>query len=278
MPYDFRTYLWLTLLSILLILFLGFFMGRVGIFLALALSLILNLGSYYFSDYLVLSMYRAQEVDYLKAPYIHQVVEELAERAHLPKPKIYLVSEEAPNAFACGRDPNHAAIVVTEGLLKVLSPEALQGALGHEMAHILKRDTLIQTITSILATSIISLANLFNFEALLGKRNNPLSALLLALLAPISATLIQLAISRDREYQADALGARLCGRAENLALALETLEELSCRIPLKNGNPATSQIFMVQPSFGLNETLERLFDTHPPLKDRIYRLRKKARS
>ncbi|MBR3663242.1 MAG: zinc metalloprotease HtpX [Desulfovibrio sp.] len=277
MTSQLKTIVLLGILSAFVIMLGGLLGGRGGMFLALGLALVMNLGSFWYSDKLVLSMYHARETAYEDAPYLHDIVATLARRAGLPMPRVYIVPEETPNAFATGRDPDHAAVAVTEGILRILTPEQLSGVLAHEMAHIRNRDILIQTIAAVMGSAIVTLANIFQFTAIFGgnreEGGNPVGALIMALLAPIAASLIQMAISRSREYLADETGAALCGNPEYLAGALEELGRMSGQIPLQSGNPSTSQMFIVQPAFAVGGNLNRLFSTHPPLTERIARLR-----
>lgn len=255
--------------------------GRAGIVIAFCMALIMNIGSYWFSDKIVLSMYHARELSPDEAPYLYQVVEELSQNANIPMPRICIVPEQAPNAFATGRDPQHAVVAVTEGILGLLSPEELRGVIAHEMGHIVNRDILIQTIAGVMASAIVTMANIFQFTAIFGssdnERNvNPIAALLLAMLAPMAAGLIQMAISRSREYLADETGARLCGQPLALAGALYKLAQSSGKIPLQSGNPTTAELFIVTPMFSSDQSIARLFSTHPPIEDRIMRLQQMA--
>jgi heat shock protein HtpX len=277
MTSQIKTVFLLALLSAVVILLGGMMGGRSGVIVAFGLALLMNAGSYWYSDKIVLSMYRARETLPEEAPYLHSVVEELAAKAGIPKPRVCVVPEESPNAFATGRDPRHAVVAATEGLLRLLTPEQLRGVIAHEIGHIANRDILIQTIAGVMASAIVTLANIFQFTAIFGgHRNeeggsNPLAALVLALLAPIAAGLIQMAISRSREYLADDIGARLSGRPQDLAGALKRLGEYSGRIPMQAGNPSTGQMFIVTPLF-LSGGMAGLFSTHPPLEERIARL------
>ncbi|MBQ7739206.1 MAG: zinc metalloprotease HtpX [Desulfovibrionaceae bacterium] len=281
MTSQFKTVLLLGFLSAIVIILGGLLGGRGGIIIAFGLAIIMNVGSYWYSDQIVLSMYHARETTYDDAPYIHNIVEELARNAQLPKPKIYIVPEETPNAFATGRDPEHSAVAVTEGIMRCLSPEQLRGVLAHEMAHIKNRDILIQTIAGVMGSAIVTLANIFQFTAIFGSRDedspNPIVSLLLAILAPIAASLIQMAISRSREFLADETGAYISRDPLALASALNTLGQMSGQLPLSSGNPSTAQLFIVQPTFALGANVERLFSTHPPLEERIQRLQMLAR-
>ena len=283
MTSQLKTLLLLGILSAFLIFLGGVLGGRTGLIFALGLALIMNVGSYWYSDTIVLRMYQARELGPDDSPYLHTIVGELASRAQIPMPRLYIVPEETPNAFATGRDPDHAAVAVTEGILRILSPEQLRGVLAHEIAHIKNRDILIQTIASVMGSAIVTLANIFQFSALFGgnrdsdEGGNPIAAFLLALLAPIAASLIQMALSRSREYLADATGASLCRDPVSLAGALEQLGRMSGQIPLQSGNPSTEQMFIVKPTFAVSDNINSLFSTHPPLQDRIQRLRSMRR-
>lgn len=249
--------------------------GRGGLIVALGLALAMNLVSYWFSDRIVLSMYRARELDPTDAPAIHAMVEDLAQSAGIPKPRVFLVPQEAPNAFATGRNPQHAVVAVTEGIVRLLTPEELRGVLAHEIGHIANRDILIQSVAAVLATMIMFIANMMRFAAFFGGRDedgerpNPLAAIALAIVAPIAAMLIQMAISRSREYLADRTGAGFAGNPRPLATALGRLDAAARQIPLA-GNPATENLFIVNPFSG--RAFAGLFSTHPPVEERIERL------
>lgn len=282
MTSQIKTVLLLGLLSGIIIVMGGLLGGRTGVIFAFGLALLMNLGSYWYSDKIVLSMYRARELAPEEAPALHRMVEELAHNAGIPKPRICVVPEAAPNAFATGRNPEHAVVAVTEGIMRLLSPEELRGVLGHEMGHIKNRDILIQTIAGVMASAIVTLANIFQFTAIFGGNRegeggaNPLAALMMALLAPLAAGLIQMAISRSREYLADDTGAALCGQPLALAGALQKLAAASGRIPMQDGNPSTEQMFIVTPMFA-HGGMASLFSTHPPIEERIRRLQEMAR-
>lgn len=282
MTSQIKTVLLLGLLSGIIIAMGGLLGGRTGVVFAFGLALLMNVGSYWYSDKIVLSMYRAREVAPEEAPALHSMVEELARNAGIPKPRICVVPEAAPNAFATGRNPEHAVVAVTEGIMRLLSPEELRGVLGHEMGHIKNRDILIQTIAGVMASAIVTLANIFQFTAIFGGNRegeggaNPLAALMMALLAPLAAGLIQMAISRSREYLADDTGAALCGQPLALAGALAKLGAASGRIPMQDGNPSTEQMFIVTPMFA-HGGMAGLFSTHPPIEERIRRLQALAR-
>ena len=282
MTSQIKTVLLLALLSGIIIVLGGLMGGRTGVIIAFGLALVMNVGSYWYSDKIVLSMYHARELAPEEAPYLHRIVEELALNAGIPKPRVCVVPEEAPNAFATGRDPQHAVVAVTEGIMRLLSPEELRGVVAHEVGHIVNRDILIQTVAGVLGSAIVTLANIFQFTAIFGGNRdgegggNPIGALVLALLAPIAAGLIQMAISRSREYLADDTGAELCGQPLALAGALAKLGAASGRIPMQEGNPSTEQMFIVAPMFSIDGSMANLFSTHPPLEERIRRLQAMA--
>ncbi len=271
-----KTVLLLTGLTIFLI-FMGKFLGgRQGMYLAFILALGMNFFSYWFSDKIVLRMYKAQEVSPEEAPQIHQMVEELAREAGIPKPKVYIIPDESPNAFATGRNPQHAAVAATQGIIRLLTPVELKGVLGHELGHVLNRDILISTIAATLAGAIMILASLARWGAILGMGRDDdegggiLGILIMSIIAPIAAMLIQMAISRSREYLADETGARLTHNPESLARALEKLSLGTQRIPM-DASPATAHMFIVNPLTG--RSLMNLFSTHPPIEERVERLR-----
>lgn len=283
MTSNLKTVMLLALLSGI-ILFLGGVMGgKVGLVFAFALALLMNVGSYWYSDKIVLRMYRAQEVEPQDAPALHAMVEELAHAAGIPKPRVCIIPQDAPNAFATGRDPEHGVVAVTSGIMKLLDQNELRGVLAHEIGHIANRDILVQTVAGVLASAIVTVANMMQWAAIFGmgrsddeEGSNPFAALLLAFLAPVAASLIQFAISRSREYGADDAGARFSGNPLYLASALEKLGAYSQRVPMQAGNEATAHMFIVNPFAGAN--LARLFSTHPPIEERVQRLRNMART
>ena len=284
MTSQIKTVLLLALLSAIIIMLGGLMGGRTGVIFAFGLALIMNVGSYWYSDKIVLSMYRARELAPEEAPYLHKIVEELSRNAGIPKPRICVVPEEAPNAFATGRNPENAVVAVTDGIMRLLSPEELRGVLAHEIGHIVNRDILIQPIAGVMGSAIVTLANIFQFTAIFGGNRdeegggtNPIAAIALALLAPMAAGLIQMAISRSREYLADDTGAALCGQPLALAGALNKLGMASGQIPMQEGNPSTEQMFIVTPMYA-HGGMASLFSTHPPLEERIRRLREMAAS
>lgn len=247
-----------------------------------ALALAVNVGAYWFSDRLVLRLHGARELSPAEAPRLHATVAELAQRAGLPMPRVYLIEDPHANAFATGRNPRHGVVAVTTGLLELLSPRELRGVLAHELAHIKNRDILVSSVAAVLATALTSLANLVQFSALFGgshsdeeEGGSPLGALALAFVAPIAATLVQMGISRSREFMADETGARLSGDPEALASALARLSRAAERLP-GEAQPATASLFIVNPLAGLGSLL-RWFSTHPPMEERIERLRRLAR-
>jgi heat shock protein HtpX len=252
--------------------------GRQGMMFAFVIAAIMNFVSYWFSDKIVLALYRAQPVDQSKAPELYSVVQGLAQRMHMPMPRLFMIPTDAPNAFATGRNPEHAAVAVTEGIMRLLNREELEGVLAHELSHVSNRDILISSVAATLAGAIMMIARIAQFSMWFGggsrddnRGGNPLGLLLMAILAPIAAMLIQLAISRSREYAADETGARVIGHGAGLASALEKLQSASKRMPLK-ADPATAHLFIVKPFTG--STLLELFSTHPPLDKRIERLRR----
>ena len=285
MTSQLKTFMLLALLSGLIIVLGGALGGKTGIVIAFGLALIMNVGSYWYSDKIVLRMYQARELSESEAPMIYSMVRELAANAQIPMPRIAVVPEEAPNAFATGRNPENSVVAVTEGILRLLSPDELKGVLAHEIAHIANRDILIQTVAGVMASTIVSIANFMQFAAIFGGSSNdeeggtnPIAAFLLAILAPIAASIIQMAISRSREYLADETGARICGQPLALAGALHKLGVASGQIPMQNGNPSTEQMFIVSPLFGFGGgSMANLFSTHPPLEERIARLQEMSR-
>jgi heat shock protein HtpX len=256
---------------------LGGYLAPGYLYVFIGISILLNFGAYFWSDKIVLRMQRAREVTRAEAPQLHAMVDELADRAAIPKPRVYVVAEIQPNAFATGRDPAHGAVAVTDGILSLLSERELRGVLAHELAHIKNRDILIATIAAAIASAVAYLANIMHFAAIFGGTSDdddgsPLASLGLAIVAPIAATLVQLGISRSREYHADATGAAISGDPAALASALEKLQYASKQIP-SAAQPATASLFIVNPFSG-GQSLANLFSTHPPMKERIARLRR----
>lgn len=251
--------------------------GKSGMTMALGFALVMNVITYWFSDKIVLRMYKAKEVNEAEAPELFSIVRTLAQKASTPMPKVYIIENDSPNAFATGRNPSHAAVAVTTGITKILSRDELAGVIGHELAHVKHRDILIGTVAATIAGAISYLAQMAHWAMLFGGRSsddddrggNPLVALAMMIVGPIAALLIQMAISRSREYSADEGGARIAGSPSFLANALKKLHIASQRIPLK-ANPATAHMFIVSPLSGRG--IFTLFSTHPPMEERIARL------
>ena len=244
--------------------------GEQGMVFAFVFAVAMNFSAYFYSDKLVLRMYGAQEIHESEAPWLYQIVRQLTRKAGIPMPKIYMIPSDQPNAFATGRNPSHAAVAVTQGITRVLSREELAGVLAHEIAHVKNRDILIGTVAATIAGAISMLANLAQFALIFGGRDsrnsNPIAMIAMMILAPIAAMLVQMAISRTREYQADRTGAELMGAPEPLANALIKLNEAAQRIPM-NAEPATAHMFIVSPLSG--KDFASLFSTHPPMEKRI---------
>jgi heat shock protein HtpX len=254
--------------------------GQSGMMFALLMALGLNFFAYWYSDRLALGMSRAREVSYDQAPQLHAMIGKLARNAGLPKPKVYVIPGQTPNAFATGRNPEHAALAVTEGLLQIMQPDELEGVLGHELGHIKNRDILISSIAAVMAGAISYLATMAQWALIFGGGSNDdegsgnlVAMLVMMIVAPLAAAIIQMAISRSREYLADSTGAKISGRPIALANALQRLGEYNRRLPMKV-NPATAQMYIVNPLAG--GTMASLFSTHPPIQERIKRLRAMA--
>ena len=273
-----RTTLLLGALTGLLMLIGGYFGGKSGVVIAFLFAMVMNFGSYWFSDKIVLRMYKAQEISESQAPELYGIVKNLALRGNLPMPRVYVIPENTPNAFATGRDENHAVVAVTEGITRILNRDELEGVIGHELTHIKNKDMLISSIAATLAGAIVMLANMAQWAAIFGgvSRDDDegggglIGLILMAILAPIAATIIQMAISRSREFLADAGGAKISGKPYGLAGALEKLQRASQAIPM-DANPSTAHMFIVNPLTG--GSLMSLFSTHPPLEERIARLK-----
>ena len=273
-----KTNLFLALLTGLFIAVGGLVGGRSGMIMAFLLALVMNFVSYWFSDKIVLKMYGAQPVEENQLPVVQRIVRNLATRAGIPMPKLYVIPSDSPNAFATGRSPQHAAVAVTEGILRIMNETELEGVLAHELSHVLNRDMLISTVAATVAGAISMIASIARWGLMFGggsrddegRSANPIAVLLTVILAPIAAMLIQMAVSRSREYQADASGARLTRNPGGLASALSKLGQATQAVPM-DANPATAHLFIVNPLTG--RSLANLFSTHPPLEDRIARLR-----
>ncbi len=249
------------------------FGGQSGMTIALIIALAMNGFSYWFSDKLVLKMYKAQEVSESEAPELHAMVRRLSQRAELPMPKVYVMNQDQPNAFATGRNPSHAAVAVTTGIMNILNREELEGVIGHELSHIKHRDILIGTVAATVAAAISYMAHMAQWAMIFGGRDdddgNPLVAIVMMIVAPIAAMLIQMAISRSREYAADSGGAGISGNPRHLASALKKLQMASQKVPM-NAEPATAHMFIVSPLSG--KSMMKLFSTHPPMEERVARL------
>jgi len=262
----------------LLMLIVGLFGGQQGVIIAFIFAMVMNFGSYWFSDKLVLRMYKAQPVSESEAPELYAMVKNLALKASLPMPHVYIIPGDTPNAFATGRDEHHAVLAVTEGILRILDRDELEGVISHELTHIKNRDMLIGSIAATLAGTIVMLAHMAQWAAIFGGASRDdeeggggiIGLILMAVLAPIAAAIIQMAISRSREYLADAGGAKISGKPYDLAGALEKLSRASRAIPME-ANPSTAHMFIVNPL--TRRSLMNLFSTHPPIEERIARLR-----
>jgi heat shock protein HtpX len=273
-----KTALLLGALTGLLMLIGGLFGGQQGVVIAFIFAMVMNFGSYWFSDKLVLRMYKARPVSESEAPELHAMVKNLALKASLPMPHVYIIPGDTPNAFATGRDEHHAVVAVTEGILRILDRDELEGVISHELTHIKNRDMLIGSIAATLAGTIVMLAHMAQWAAIFGGASRDdeeggggiIGLILMAVLAPIAAAIIQMAISRSREYLADAGGAKISGKPYDLAGALEKLSRASRAIPME-ANPSTAHMFIVNPL--TRRSLMNLFSTHPPIEERIARLR-----
>jgi len=284
MTNSLKTWLLFGALTMLFVVLGDLIGGRQGMFIAFLFALGMNFFSYWFSDKIVLAMYGAREVGPEEHPELHNIVSGLSQSAGLPMPRVYIIPQDSPNAFATGRNPEHAAVAVTEGLLQLMNREELTGVLAHELAHVKNRDILIGTLAATMAGAIMMLADMFRWAAIFGgargddeEGGNPLGligGIALAIIAPIAAMLIQMAISRSREYLADATGAKIANSPMGLARALEKLGAYSQRLPME-AKPSTAHMFIVNPLSGGG--LLSLFSTHPPLEDRIQRLMEMAR-
>ena len=273
----FKTGLLLAVLTAMLVLLGGAVGGQQGMLIAFVLALVMNFASYWWSDKIVLAMYRAQPITEAQAPGLYNMVRRLASKAGVPMPRVYMIPSEQPNAFATGRNPEHAVVAVTEGITRILDDDELEGVLAHELAHVVNRDILISTIAATLAGAITYLAHMAQWAAFFGGGRHddedspsPIAMIVMAVIAPIAALLVQMAVSRSREFQADATGARLAGRTWGLSKALEKLDMASHAVPMA-ANPATAHLFIVNPLSG--QALMKLFSTHPPMAERIERLR-----
>jgi heat shock protein HtpX len=278
-----KTTLLLSLLTVLMVLMGSAIGGTSGMVFAFFLALAMNFFSYWFSDKIVLKMYGAQEITERDNPAFFGMVQRLAVQAGLPMPRVYLIPSESPNAFATGRNPDHAAVAATKGILRILTPEELEGVMAHELAHVKNRDILVATIAATFAGAISMLGSMLQWGAILGAGRGDddegggglIGSLAMAIIAPIAAMLIQMAVSRSREYLADESGARICGQPLALANALRKLHNASHMLPMQEARPATAHLFIVNPLTG--GSLLKLFSTHPPMEERIARLEGMAR-
>ncbi len=279
---TFKTTLLLAALTALILLIGNWMGGSGGLVLAFGLAVIMDAGAYWFSDRIVLNSYGAREVSESQAPEIYAMVRRLCGKARLPMPKIYLIPSETPNAFATGRNPENAAVAFTEGILGLLSADEVEGVLAHELAHIGNRDILISSVAATLAGVVMMIASWAQWAAVFGlgrgedddQGGGVLGFLVMAIVAPLAATLIQMGISRSREYLADETAARFCGTPGGLARALQKLHSASRQIPMEEASPATAHLFIVNPLSG--KSLMSLFSTHPPMDKRIARLQAMA--
>ncbi len=272
----------MTLMMVIFVAIGGAIGGRSGMIMAVLFAAVMNVGMYWFSDKMVLSMYRAQPVTEAEAPELYSIVRDLVRKAGMPMPKVYIIPEETPNAFATGRNPEHAVVAVTQGIMRILSREELSGVIGHELAHIKHRDMLTGTIVATIAGAISMLAQMAQWAMIFGgsrrdddEGGNPIAAIVMMIVAPIAAMLVQMAISRTREYEADKGGAGIAGNPHWLASALLKLERGNQVIPMDDAKPATAHMFIVNPLHGGG--LMKLFSTHPPIAERVRRLEEMAR-
>ena len=279
---NIKTMLLLVMLTLIFITAGAAMSGKNGMTIGLIFALGMNLFSYWFSDKIVLKMYRAREVSEAEAPELYGVVRRLAQKAEIPMPRVYIINEDQPNAFATGRNPNHAAVAVTTGIMRILSHEELMGVIGHELAHVKHRDILIGTIAATFAGAISYLAQMAQWAMIFGgnrgdddEGGSPVAAIVMMIVGPIAAMIVQMAISRSREYVADEGGANISGNPRYLAGALRKLDSASKKIPM-DANPATSHMFIVSPLSGGG--ILKLFSTHPPIEERIARLESMGRS
>jgi heat shock protein HtpX len=275
----FKTTLLLTLLTLLMVGMGSAIGGTRGALAAFLMAAVMNFVSYWYSDRIVLRMYGAQEVSAGDYPLFHGMIARLAQKAGLPMPKVYIIPSDSPNAFATGRNPEHAAVAATEGILRILSPEEIEGVMAHELAHVKNRDILVSTIAATFAGAISMLGNMLQWGAMLGAGRSSdeeggsgglFGTLAMAIIAPITAMLIQMAVSRSREYLADASGAAICGNPIALAGALRKLRNASRMMPMQEASPASAHMFIVNPLTGGG--VMALFSTHPPMEERIRRL------
>lgn len=270
-----KTFLLLGSLSVLLVLIGGYFGGSGGMLIALLMAGGMNFYAYYFSDTMILKHYNAQEVDPREAPMLYRVVERLVERGNLPMPKVYIIHDHIPNAFATGRNPEHAAVAITTGLLELLSEDEIEGVMAHELSHVGHRDILVATVAATIAGAVAFIANMMQFGAMFGRNNrngNPIMMIAMAILLPIAASIIQMTISRSREFMADEGAARLTGHPEWLQNALIKLSNYNGRGEVQGATPENAHMFIISPFEGKNISFGNLFRTHPTTQQRLERL------
>ncbi len=278
---GFKTAILMAAMMVLFILVGNLLGGQTGMMIAFIFSLAMNFGSYWFSDKIVLTMYRAQQVSEKEYPNLYNIVEKLSMKADLPMPKVYIMDNPTPNAFATGRNPEHSAVAVTTGIMNILSKEELEGVIAHELAHIKNRDILVGTIAATLVGTITFIARMAGYAAMFGgssrdedKGGNIFYELALLIIAPIAAVLIQMAISRSREYMADEGGAQISGKPMGLANALNKLNQANKMLPMAHAGASSAHMFIVNPLSG--KSMMKLFSTHPPIEERIERLKEIA--
>ena len=273
-----KTFLLLASLSVLLVFIGGYLGGQGGMLIALLMAGGINFYAYYFSDTMILKHYNAIEVDPREAPMLYRVVERLVERAELPMPKVYIIHDHIPNAFATGRNPEHAAVAITTGLLELLNEDEIEGVMAHELSHVRNRDILVATIAATIAGAVAFIANMLQWGAIFGSRNNrngnPLLMIVMAILLPLAASIIQMTISRSREFMADEGAARLTGHPEWLQNALVKLSNYNTRGEVQGATPENAHMFIISPFDGKNFSFANLFRTHPTTEQRLERLEK----
>lgn len=276
---NFKTFILLAALTALVVgggMVMG---GRHGLVLGIGLAVVMNFASYWFSDKIALSMSGAQETSEVEEPDLFRMIRSLAQRAGLPMPRVYVTPDWTPNAFATGRNPQHAAVAVTRGILQALDRDELEGVLAHELAHIKNRDILISSVAAMMAGVLTQLANMLQWAMIFGGSKDEdegpglAAQMAMMIVAPIAASLVQMAISRSREFEADRVGAQICGRPLSLANALIRLEQGVAHHPMANANPATAHMYIVNPFAGMGSFVFKLFSTHPATEERVNRLR-----
>jgi len=279
---NFKTFVLLAALTALVVGAGAALGGRRGMMLGVLLAVVMNVGSYWFSDKIALSMSGAQETTPAESPELFRVIGNLAQRAGLPMPRVYITPDWTPNAFATGRNPEHSAVAVTQGILQALNYDELEGVLAHELAHVKNRDILISSVAATLAGVLTQLAHMLQWATLFGGNRDDeegpgmLEQLAMIIVAPIAASLVQMAISRSREFEADRVGAQICGRPLSLANALMKLEQATHQHPMVNANPATAHMYIVNPFNDVGAALFKLFSTHPSTEERVRRLQAMA--